>query len=60
MLALNGGRPQLMNLRDMLKAFIAFREEVVTRESKFELEKPAIAPMCLLGWRSRLSMRLSD
>ena len=30
MLALNGGRPQLMNLRDTLMAFIAFREEVVT------------------------------
>ena len=31
MLALNNGRPQLMNLRQMLEAFIAFREEVVTR-----------------------------
>ena len=31
MLALNSGRPQLMNLRQMLEVFIAFREEVVTR-----------------------------
>ena len=39
MLALNQGTPQLMNLRQMLEAFIAFREEVVTRRSKFELNK---------------------
>ena len=49
MLALNGGRPQLMNLRDMLEAFIAFREEVVTRRSKFELGKARDRAHVLVG-----------
>ena len=39
MLALNGGRPELMNLRKVLQCFIAFREEVVARRTKFELNK---------------------
>jgi len=39
MLALNGGRPELMTLRDVLAAFIAFREEVITRRTIFELRK---------------------
>lgn len=49
MLALNGGRPQLMNLREMLTAFIAFREEVVTRRSKFELNKARDRAHVLVG-----------
>ena len=36
MIALNQGRPQLMNLRDMIKAFIAFREEVIRRRTIFD------------------------
>jgi len=39
MLALDKGRPQLMNLRQMLTAFIAFREEVVARATRFDLAK---------------------
>ncbi len=39
MLALNGGRPELMNLRKVLQCFIAFREEVVARRTKFDLNK---------------------
>lgn len=39
MLALNGGRPSLMNLKEILEAFIAFREEVITRRTIFELNK---------------------
>ena len=39
MLALNGGKPESMNLRTVLKSFIDFREEVVTRRTKFELNK---------------------
>src|SRR5512136_2707587 len=31
MLALDGGRPQTMNLKDMLTIFVGFREQVVTR-----------------------------
>jgi DNA gyrase subunit A len=39
MLALNGGRPELLTLRDIIAAFIAFREEVVTRRTTFLLNK---------------------
>ena len=39
MVALNGGRPELMNLKDLLQAFVDFREEVVSRRTKFLLGK---------------------
>ncbi len=39
MLALNGGRPELMGLRGILSAFCGFREEVITRRTRFELRK---------------------
>jgi len=39
MLALNGGRPELLNLQQMIAAFVAFREEVVTRRTKHLLMK---------------------
>ena len=39
MLALNGGRPEMMNLKDILVAFIRFREEVITRRTVYELGK---------------------
>ncbi len=39
MLALNGGRPEQLTLRDFLTHFIAFREEVVARRTAFELNK---------------------
>jgi DNA gyrase subunit A len=39
MLALNGGRPEQLTLRDFLTHFITFREEVVTRRTAFELNK---------------------
>jgi DNA gyrase subunit A len=39
MLALNNGRPEQMGLRAMLVAFLAFREQVVTRRAKFRLAK---------------------
>ncbi len=39
MLALNGGRPEQLDLRKFLTAFIAFREEVVARRTAFELRK---------------------
>ncbi|MGP0105126.1 DNA gyrase C-terminal beta-propeller domain-containing protein, partial [Rhodoblastus sp.] len=39
MIALNGGRPESLNLIDCLKAFIDFREEVVSRRTKFKLNK---------------------
>jgi len=39
MIALNGGRPEMLNLKDFLRAFLDFREEVVTRRTKFLLGK---------------------
>ena len=39
MLALNGGRPEQLTLRDFLTAFIDFREEVVARRTAFELRR---------------------
>ena len=39
MIALNGGRPEMMNLKDMLVAFLEFREDVVTRRTKHLLAK---------------------
>ncbi len=39
MVALNGGKPELMNLRDLIKAFVDFREEVVARRTRFLLNK---------------------
>jgi DNA gyrase subunit A len=39
MIALNGGRPESLTLMDCLKAFIDFREEVVSRRTKFLLNK---------------------
>ncbi len=39
MLALNGGRPEQLTLRDFLHHFITFREEVVTRRTAYELNK---------------------
>jgi DNA gyrase subunit A len=39
MLALNGGRPEQLTLRDFLTHFIAFREEVVARRTAYELRK---------------------
>lgn len=39
MLALNGGRPEQLNLKDIISAFVTFREEVVTKRTTFLLRK---------------------
>src|SRR5256885_177255 len=49
MLALDGGRPQVMNLKDFLITFIAFREQVVTRRTKFLLNKARDRAHILVG-----------
>ena len=49
MLAIRGGRPELLNLRDILTAFVKFREEVITRRSKFELARARERAHILLG-----------
>ena len=49
MLAIRGGRPEIMTLRDIISAFIGFREEVITRRTKFELNKARDRAHILLG-----------
>jgi DNA gyrase subunit A len=49
MVALNGGKPEQLTLIDMLKAFIAFREEVVSRRTKFLLRKVRERAHVLVG-----------
>jgi len=49
MVALDGGRPLVMNLKDMLVSFIAFREEVVSRRTKFLLNKARDRAHVLVG-----------
>ncbi len=39
MLALNGGKPEQLPIKKVLTAFIAFREEVITKRTKYELNK---------------------
>jgi DNA gyrase subunit A len=48
-IALNGGKPEQMTLLDLLKAFISFREEVVTRRAKFALHKARDRAHVLVG-----------
>jgi DNA gyrase subunit A len=49
MLALHQGRPILMNLLDVIKAFISFREEVINRRTEFELGQARDQAHILLG-----------
>ena len=49
MLALNGGRPEQMTLRDVIVAFIAFREEVITRRTTYLLNKARERAHILVG-----------
>ncbi|HIP80616.1 MAG TPA: DNA gyrase subunit A, partial [Kiloniellaceae bacterium] len=49
MLALNGGRPEVLDLRAILTAFIDFREEVVTRRTAFRLGKARDRAHVLVG-----------
>jgi DNA gyrase subunit A len=49
MVALDNGRPKLMNLLDLLTIFVAFRESVVTRRTKFLLNKARDRAHILVG-----------
>jgi DNA gyrase subunit A len=48
-LAIRGGRPETLNLREIIEAFVRFREEVITRRTKFELAKARERAHILLG-----------
>ncbi|MGH7069193.1 MAG: DNA gyrase subunit A, partial [Acetobacteraceae bacterium] len=56
MVALAGGQPQLMGFREALLLFLAFREEVVLRRSRFELARARERGHLLVG----LAIALSD
>jgi DNA gyrase subunit A len=49
MLAIRGGRPETLALRDIIQPSSAFREEVITRRTKFELNKARDRAHILLG-----------
>jgi len=49
LVALNGGRPEQLNLKDFIQAFNAFREEVVSRRTKFLLNKARERAHVLVG-----------
>ena len=49
MLALNHGRPEQMGLKEMIRVFVEFREEVVVRRTKFELNKARDRGHVLVG-----------
>jgi DNA gyrase subunit A len=49
MVALEGGRPQVMNLKDLLASFVAFREEVIYRRTKHLLGKARDRAHVLVG-----------
>src|SRR5204863_451769 len=49
MLAINAGRPEQLTLRDIIVAFIAFREEVITRRTTYLLNKARERAHTLVG-----------
>ena len=49
MLALLGGRPELMTLKQMIEAFIAFREEVIGRRARSDLARAREKAHTLVG-----------
>jgi len=55
MLALNNGLPKLMNLKDVISAFIEFREEVITKRTIYLLNKARDRAHILLGLRIAVS-----
>ncbi len=48
-IALVGGRPMLLNLKDIIEEFITFRLEVITRRTQFELNKALSRAHLLIG-----------
>ena len=49
MLAINGGRPMMMNLKEIIAAFIEFREEVIRRRTIYQLNKARDKAHTLVG-----------
>ncbi len=55
MLALDGGLPKVMNLKEVIAAFVIFREEVVTKRTIYLLNKARDRAHILLGLRIAVS-----
>ncbi len=55
MLAIKDGKPQTMGLKEVLANFISFQEEIVTRRTKFDLEKAEARMHILEGLRIALA-----
>lgn len=55
MLAIHDGRPKTMGLNEVLEHFITFQEEIVTRRTKFDLEKAEARMHILEGLRIALA-----
>ncbi|MCH8809962.1 MAG: DNA gyrase subunit A, partial [Proteobacteria bacterium] len=49
MVAINGGRPETLDLKQIISAFVVFREEVITRRTIFELGKARDRAHVLVG-----------
>ena len=54
LLAIDGGQPRVLNLKEMLERFIAHRRDVVTRRTRFELKKAREREHILLGFQIAL------
>ena len=54
MLAIDHGRPRVMNIKQMIECYIAHRKEVITRRTKFELQKAEERAHILEGFRIAL------
>ena len=48
-LALNNGKPELLNLKQILEAFVYFREDVIRRRTEFDLSKARDRAHVLVG-----------
>ena len=49
MLALNEGRPEMLSLKDVIAAFVRFREDVITRRTAYELARARERAHVLVG-----------
>ena len=55
MIAIDDGKPKTMGLKDILARFISFQEEIVTRRTKYDLEKAEARMHILEGLRIALA-----
>ncbi len=54
LLAIDGGQPRILNLKELLERFAAHRRDVVTRRTRFELKQARAREHVLLGFQMAL------